>query len=153
MRGFVLVVLTVITGQSSDQTECALTALPPDDARKAGCGACHGGHGSHPVGVDYGSAAARGDGRFRLLADVVERGVYLVDGRVECVTCHDPSSRWKYHIAIPPGEMARAAVDLAQPSTYEDLSDWRKGKLPPPLPAGTAVTPTPLCMACHAIGE
>jgi hypothetical protein len=119
-------------------------------AKVEDCLACHGGttiraHSSHPVDVDYATAASRPGASLRPLAEALRRGVLLADGKVHCFSCHDPRSPWQSHIAIPPGSMARSAVVPGVDSTYGD-------DRPSPLP-GTDVSPTPLCRACHTYGD
>ncbi len=126
-------------------TGCALTTLPADSALTADCMACHAsGHAgsmSHPVGMDYRQAEASSGGRLRPATDVRQRGVFLPDGKVACVTCHDPRSPWGDHIALPPGATPRLAVRLRDPETYDPNAVAQPG---------APVTPTPLCVACHA---
>jgi hypothetical protein len=110
------------------------------------CMNCHGLHQTHPVDIDYAQSAQRRPEFFRAPAEVVRRGVFLPDGQVKCITCHDPRSQWKYRLALPPGAAARLAVDVGNPATYERS---RNTALPAPRP-GSAVTPTPLCLSCHA---
>ncbi|BDG05269.1 hypothetical protein [Anaeromyxobacter oryzae] len=145
------------------QGRCALTAQAPAHgadaartaARTADCIACHArdahaAGGSHPVGIPYEAAAAPAGatarrGMLRAAAEVVSRGVFLPEGRIECVTCHDPRSPWKNHLAIPPGAVARPAVDPRRLETYTRPSSTFAATA-----AGAEVTPTPLCLACHA---
>ncbi|ABS25240.1 hypothetical protein [Anaeromyxobacter sp. Fw109-5] len=135
-------------GPSGDAGGCALSTLAADAALVADCVSCHGaghaGTSSHPVGADYGAAAARG-GSLRPAVEVVRRGVFLPDGRVQCVTCHDPRSPWADHLALPPGATPKRAVNPADRATFE--AEGEPQAAPPP---GTRVTPKPLCLACHA---
>lgn len=110
------------------------------------CMSCHGLHQTHPIDIDYVQSSQRRPDSFRTLDEVVRRGVYLPDGQVKCTTCHDPRSPWKYRLAVPPGTVARPAVNIANPSTFERTRKAAQA----PLPPGSAVTPTPLCLACHA---
>jgi hypothetical protein len=115
------------------------------------CLACHPFHRSHPADIDYDAFATRPSSGLRPAAEVVKRGVFLEGGRVTCFSCHDPRSRWAAHVALPPGSAVRPAVDPRDPSTYErevpKVIDGRG------LPEGTPVSPTPLCRACHTIGD
>ena len=111
------------------------------------CLACHEGrtlsvHASHPVDVDYATAVSRPRASLRPLAEALRRGVLLADGKVHCYTCHDPRSPWSSHIALPPGAAARSAVVPGVESTYG-------ADRPAPKP-GDEVSPTPLCLVCHA---
>ena len=108
---------------------------------------CHEFTRTHPVQVDYAAAAARAPDLYRPLDEAIRRGVFLPDGQIKCLTCHDPGSRWKYKIALPPGAAA-PAVDPRKPQTYE-----RPPALAAPLPPGSAVSPTPLCQSCHTFGD
>lgn len=111
------------------------------------CLACHEGttihaNASHPVDVDYAAALSRPRSSLRPLEQVVRRGVLLADGKVHCFTCHDPRSSWKFHVAIPPGAGTRSAVMPGVPFTYD--------RDPAPPAPGSEVSPTPLCLCCHA---
>lgn len=114
------------------------------------CLGCHDGapirmHASHPVDVEYAYAASRQGAELRPPEEALRRGVLLADGKIHCLTCHDPRSPWKSHVALPPGSTARTAVVPGQPAT------WAPDR-PPPTP-GAAVSPTPLCLACHSYGD
>ena len=118
------------------------------------CLACHEqsrpmiqAHRSHPVDVDYAQAAVRPGGSLRALADVQRRGVAVPDGKVGCRSCHSAESPWKNHLAIPSGAVVRPAVNPRDPRTYGEETHRRAGEAPPP---STAVSPKPLCEACHA---
>lgn len=145
----------------------AQTAAPPADplaswnvnhrgidatATMQDCLACHESMGihrdtSHPVDVDYAEAQGRSRGSLRPLADAVRRGVFLSDGRIHCLTCHDPRSPWAKHLALPPGARAQRAVRPGVESTYtEDAA-------PASPPAGSDVSPKPLCLLCHTYGD
>jgi hypothetical protein len=115
------------------------------------CMSCHGMSQTHPVDLDYAAAAARRPGFYRSREEVVRRGVLLPGGQIKCVTCHDPQSPWKDKIALPPGAAAMPAVDLARPETYERPRSRTAADAH--LPAGSAVTPTPLCQSCHTYGD
>jgi hypothetical protein len=128
------------------------------------CVACHAGHTgsrSHPVDVDLDAARFRsrggGGSTLRPAAEVVKAGVFLNEGKVSCLTCHDANSPWKYRLAIPPQAKLRDAVHPGDPSTYGDGpartsvtrgldASTARGV----LPAGTEVSPTPLCRTCHS---
>jgi hypothetical protein len=129
---------------------CALRTPGSDAMAAQGCLECHSGargpriRRTHPVG-----AYRRGPG-LRAPEEVVRRGVLLPGGAVECVTCHDRRSPWKDHVALPPGAAAVAAVDARDPASYQGRPGWREASAhgigPPP---GAAVSPAPLCAACH----
>jgi hypothetical protein len=139
---------------------CALTSGHSDLASSASCLECHGGAGatpgsSHPVNVDYAAVQARRPGALRLLDAVVARGVFLPNGVLQCTTCHDARSPWKDHIALPPGQTPRPAVNPRKPETYLNRPNWRLAATSSgaSLPPGSAVTPAPLCAACHTVGD
>lgn len=144
-----------------DPARCALLAARSDLSSSDACLECHGSAGSrlpgssHPVNVDYRAAQARSAGALRPLEAVVARGVFLPEGVVQCTTCHDTRSPWADHIALPAGAVARAAVDPRKPETYVARANWRIApaahELPPPK--GTAVSPAPLCAACHTLAD
>jgi hypothetical protein len=145
---------------ASQPVTCALDTNGSDSASTQECLRCHssvdGGpiHGNHPVDLDY--AAAEGEagrsGTLRPVGEVVRRGVLLPDGKLQCVTCHDARSPWAAKIALPPGSVAVPALNPRNPSTYEDRDRLRTtGPVAQPPPPGTAVSSTPLCIACHAL--
>jgi hypothetical protein len=114
------------------------------------CMECHPFHRSHPVDLDYEAARLRPGSGLRPAQDVVARGVFLPDNQVRCASCHEARSRWAAHLAIPPGAKVRPSVRTDRPDTYE-----RPVPLTPPeaLPRGTSVSPKPLCVACHTVGD
>ena len=130
---------------------CGLFAPEPHRIAASACVACHAGHDAHPLDVDLDARAARPGANLRAAAEVVRRGVYLDGGRVTCLSCHDARSRWAARLALPPGTRVRAAVDPRKPETYlaraPETIDGRH------LPEGAAVSPTPLCRACHTHGD
>lgn len=78
------------------------------------CMSCHDGSvvaaggsrrpGEHPVGLHYASAWAR---RPFALRGAPAAALVLVEGRVECTTCHDGLSRERFRTALP---MARSGL-------------------------------------------
>jgi uncharacterized heparinase superfamily protein len=100
--------------------------------------------------MDYGqSRQVNGRSRrdLRPLSDLARHGIRLVEGKVTCVTCHDGRSRVAGHLALPPGSVARpTASPLVRAGIEERGPELRVED----LPQGSAVSPTPLCMACHA---
>jgi hypothetical protein len=143
---------------------CILVAGSGNGSTTRDCTACHvglEGRHSHPVDVDHESArfrSMRGSGpSLRPAAEVVKRGVFLADGKITCLTCHDGSSPWKAKLALPPDALLREPVkpgnpqtydpDQMRPSTMKGLTAATGKQL---LPAGTEVSPTPLCKACHS---
>lgn len=132
--------------------QCLLRDPASDALPASACLACHPARGhQHPVDVDY----ARVGGRrgYRPAEEVVRRGVLLPGGRIQCVTCHDPTSPWQNHIALPPGATPTPAVDPRDPSTYAGGRSWRTAAPEAAPPPGAAVTASPLCAVCHAFGS
>jgi hypothetical protein len=139
--------------------------LIPDDPRASGCGilrpgsdsapsgeclACHGrlSHGGHPYDLDAARWGGRtGPGALRPMQEALRRGVFLPDGQIRCVTCHDGTSPWRYWIRLPVGSPVRPAVDPKQPATYENVNVTAQR----PLRRGDDVGRKPLCLACHAL--
>jgi hypothetical protein len=88
------------------------------------------------------------------MAEVIARGVFLPEGKLECLTCHDPGSPWRYHLALPPGTRAAPAVNPRDRSTYVDGPARAARERSIEVPAAgerPAVSPKPLCLACHAV--
>lgn len=132
---------------AADKCDLFRTTVP--DSRTSACVRCHDGAMAavgfnHPVDVDYADAVARLPRmRLRSAGEVVARGVFLPDGEIRCVTCHDGRSREPYAIAVPvsPGaESAPASSDGYAPSETGAPRDPSKG-----------ITDynTALCLACH----
>lgn len=139
---------------------CALFGASSDTLDTQACLECHAGagggplHGSHPTDLDYDAVEGQSgrSGTLRAIDEVVRRGVLLPDGKLHCVTCHDARSPWAGKIALPPGSAAVPVVNPRDPSTYEGRESWRtpdpRAPVPPP---GSAVSASPLCIACHAL--
>ena len=130
----------------AQSSPCALHGPDAVSLKADACLACHGKGGSatqirfaHPVDVDYAAVRGARPSDLRPLAEVTRRGVVLSAGQVRCATCHDGRSPWAHYLALPPGAPARAPIDPAHP-------DAEPGQ---PAP-GAAVSPKPLCLACHA---
>jgi hypothetical protein len=100
--------------------------------------------------VDYATATIRRQGRLRAAAEVIARGVFLPEGRLQCVSCHDAASPWAAKLALPPGAAAVAAVRRGEPATAEARQGWRSATATTVAP-GSSVSPAPLCAACHAV--
>lgn len=143
---------------------CALVGGAGAGVPTSGCVACHAGHDgsrSHPVDVDLETARGRlSPGRapwLRSAAAVVAAGVFLPEGKVTCLSCHDGNSPWKHRLAIPPDAKLLDAVHPGDATTYGDgpsrttvTRGLAAGVAAGLLPAGTEVSPTPLCRTCHA---
>jgi cytochrome c2 len=111
------------------------------------CLACHAAHGGHPVDLEYAVRAAYRARDLRSAREVVARGVFLPDGYLRCQTCHDARSPWKHRLALPPGAPVRPGVNPRIRASYTGQASGV------PVAPGEAVTPTPLCRACHTIGD
>jgi hypothetical protein len=132
----------------SAASRCLLFGASPEHASTAECQTCHRTAGKvHPVDVVYAQAASAASSGLRPAAEVVKRGVFLPDGKITCLTCHDAHSPWKDHITLPPGAAARQGVVPGQPDTYEEPATGR------PAVRGGAVALKPLCTACHTVGD
>ena len=139
------------------QGACTLAPGSSNSATTQDCTACHVGfqrRHSHPVDVFQDSARSRS---LRPAADVVKRGVFLSDGKVTCLSCHDGNSPWKAKLALPPDAGLQERVNPGRPETYVSgqmrpsaLTGLTATTGKQRLPAGTEVSPTPLCKACHA---
>jgi hypothetical protein len=131
-----------------DAGGCRLLLPGSDGATSHECLACHGslGHGAHPYDLDYRRwGGTSGSTSLRPATEVVRRGLWLPDGQIRCVTCHDGRSPWESHIRLPAGSRPTHAVDRGRPQTYENPE-----ALPPPR-AGERVGTKPLCLGCHAL--
>jgi hypothetical protein len=147
-----------------ERSLCHLGRQMADGATSSECVLCHVGgrgpqlHTSHPIDVDHelvrtGNRAA--SSTLRPAAEVVRRGVFLPDGKVTCLTCHDARSPWRYRLALPPDGLVRDPVVPGNPRTYDPELRARQQPLTVAaamkvLPVGTEVSPTPLCKACHS---
>ncbi len=140
-------------------SQCALYAAGAAQAPASSCASCHRGtygvNHTHPVDVDYEGARYRARTTLRPAQEVVKRGVFLPGGMVQCGTCHDSRSPWKFHLALPPGAPARMSMAYTGSGASERSSATGAGNSTVPgsaavtPPAGSAVSPTPLCLACH----
>jgi hypothetical protein len=139
---------------------CLLVQPGKEGAPAETCIACHGEKTrTHPVDIAY--PVAQAGSSLRDQQEVVKRGVFLPDGTIRCATCHDARSPWRGHLAIPAGAEVHAAVNPRDPSSYRSReAPPRAGG--PSLPrsmnaagarSGAAVTTTPLCQACHTMGD
>jgi hypothetical protein len=145
----------------SRTASCLLFQPGKEGAPAEACIACHGEQSrTHPVDIAY-PAARPGSSSLREQQEVVKRGVFLPDGTIRCATCHDARSPWRSHLAIPAGAEVHAAVNPRDPASYRSSeAPLRAGGLSMPRPtnaagarSGAAVTSTPLCQACHTIGD
>ena len=148
-----------------ERSLCHLGRQMADSASSSECVLCHAGgsrgpqlHTSHPFDVDHdiartGNRAASSS--LRPAADVVRRGVFLPDGKVTCLSCHDGRSPWRYRLALPPDALVRDPVVPGNARTYDPELRARQQPLTVAaamkvLPVGTEVSPTPLCKVCHS---
>jgi hypothetical protein len=79
---------------------CRLMEGRSESLSSTTCRACHPWDICHPVDVNYESALATG--RFDLygIETAIERGAFLPEGQVRCVSCHDRDSSAPAHLAI-----------------------------------------------------
>jgi hypothetical protein len=140
----------------TSEAPCTLAPGAGNSATTADCTSCHATYqGTHSHPVDVYQDAVRSSS-LRSAAEVVKRGVFLADGKITCLSCHDGNSTWKYKIALPPDSKLLAPVKPGDPRTY-DPALMRPSPLTgltattgrTILPAGTEVSPTPLCKVCH----
>lgn len=54
---------------------------------------------NHPIGIDYEEAASRHPGQYRSI-DSLDPRVTLVDGKLGCITCHEPLNPKKSHMSM-----------------------------------------------------
>ncbi len=135
------------TAAAASPAGCILVRGAGNTATTADCTACHATYQSahsHPVDVYQDAGRSRS---LRPAAEVVRRGVFLADGKVTCLSCHDGNSTWKYKLALPPDAPARPRVKSGDPTTYEPGLVVRTAATT--MPSGSDVSPTPLCKACH----
>lgn len=152
--------------QSEPGEGCPLGQRGAEPASTSDCLRCHQGgpsgpqlHTTHPVDVDLEVARFRSVGSMiplRPAAEVIRQGLFLPEGKVSCLTCHDGRSPWRYYLVVPPDAEVRAPVKPEDPETYDPvrLSASRALRLSAAdaqrvLPAGTEVSSTPLCKVCH----
>lgn len=117
------------------------------------CLGCHEGtslraHTSHPVDADYASAAGLSGSSLREPAEAQKRGARLPGGKLHCLSCHDPGSPWRSHVALPSGASVRAA--LAGAMAADDEAAAAEARAPA---AGESVNTMPLCRTCHTYGD
>jgi hypothetical protein len=132
------------------EPQCELRRLGSAAVDSTRCTACHGGKSgvspgcNHPVGMTYQRAKGYSNGRLRSEGEVERRGVSLLDGRMECTSCHDGSSKWADHVVQLPGAPAEAASLPPAPGRAFQ-------RRPGAARAGGAIDTTPLCSACHNV--
>jgi len=139
----------VLTPGTGEAPTCLLFGRDAARVESRQCMECHG-TATHPVDLDYAAAQQQQPSSLRPVAEAIQRGVFLPDGQLRCVTCHDARSPWMYRVALPAGAEARPAVDPRAPATYRTSGPGAAHIQPLP---GAAVTPTPLCKSCHSIGD
>ncbi len=151
---------SVVSASPASLAATATCLLAPGSGNAAttrDCTACHASYqGSHSHPVDVYQDAVRSSS-LRPAAEVIRRGVFLADGKVSCLSCHDGNSTWKFKLALPPDAKLREPVKPGDATTYDPdkMAPSRMAGLTATtgrqvLPAGTEVSPTPLCKACHA---
>ncbi len=110
----VLALLVLATSARATAQLCALAGAARERTASVSCLSCHDGtvgasigvgHGYHPVGTDY--FRARYGRPAAVLRPDLPPALVLVDGKVECTTCHDGASRERSLTALP---MSRSAL-------------------------------------------
>ncbi|HEX9306891.1 MAG TPA: cytochrome c3 family protein [Anaeromyxobacter sp.] len=99
-------------GRASGGEPCTLSRVERAKTTSSACLACHdggvapavgfemragGGGFGHPVSVDYGRAASEHPTQYAP-AGALPREIPLVNGRIECTTCHDGASATAKHV-------------------------------------------------------
>ncbi len=150
-----VVVVLIALGEGRDVSRADDEHLRDTSTPTATCLSCHPYSVSHPVDVDYEQAVNRRRGDLREASEVLRRGVFLPAGHLTCHTCHDVNSPWKFRLAIPPGSKVHGAVVPGDRTTYEASRPAARSmtveEAKATLPSGYALSPTPLCLACHAM--
>jgi hypothetical protein len=134
-----------------DPGACSLKQPGSQTAPSTACAGCHGKSDAginHPVDVDYEASERKSRNQLRPPAEVVRRGLLLPEGRIQCVTCHDANSPWKYHLVVPPGAPVTPASNPADRSSYERQTT---AGVPAILAPGSDVGRKPLCVSCHSL--
>jgi hypothetical protein len=129
----------------------ANTALPSST-----CLECHHLDRCHSFDMDYQLAVGARRHDLRGADEVVARGLFLPNGKVTCHTCHDANSPWACKIVIPPGSKVSRGLPSKE-STADDSArapdrEMTVEEAKSVLPAGTFLSPKPLCMTCHVRG-
>ncbi|BDG09261.1 hypothetical protein [Anaeromyxobacter paludicola] len=132
---------------AAEPARCSLLVAGREAAAADDCLVCHELHRTHPVDFPYPYPAFSRSPSLRTPDEAVRRGVFLPDGMIRCGTCHDGASPYRYRLAIPPGAQVAPAVKVG-PVTA--ASSRRATRATAPAPASGDVTPTPLCLSCHA---
>jgi hypothetical protein len=122
------------------------------------CLGCHEGthiavHSSHTFDADYASAAGLPGSSLRAPAEAQQRGARLPGGKLHCLSCHDPGSPWKSHVALPAGARVRAALVLGPDDGSGEASEQAQAKAQAAPASGSAVNTMPLCQTCHTYGD
>ena len=152
--GFIALALALLGSGGPGRAAETGCALAESSAAPSTCLGCHPHRSCHPVDLDYGPLAGRSLGALRSEAEVVRRGVLLPGGRVTCHSCHDAGSPWAHKLAFPPGSTVTGAVVPRDSSTYGPrrlpVAPMTVEEARARFPAGRALSPRPLCLACHA---
>jgi hypothetical protein len=136
---------------SSEAGGCLLSQSGSQTSASAACIGCHGKSDrgiNHPVDVDYETSQRKPAAQLRPVAEVVRRGLLIPEGKIQCVTCHDGNSPWKYHLVVPPGAPIAPATNVADRRTYEPSG---APGTPAVLAPGADVARKPLCTSCHSL--
>jgi hypothetical protein len=97
---------------------CRLLEVGSENLPSATCRACHPWQGCHPVDVEYEAVAGRDGFDLRRVDVAIQRGAFLPEGQVRCVSCHDRNSSEPSRLAIR--REPRAGPATAAPPVYRD---------------------------------
>jgi predicted CXXCH cytochrome family protein len=99
--------LAAAGARATGESPCGLDEAVRSLTSSRSCITCHDGtaaspislgRNSHPVGIDYATAANGSPGRYASISQLPP-AVVLVGGKVECTSCHDGASRRRFKLA------------------------------------------------------
>jgi hypothetical protein len=108
---------------------CRLQEAGSENLPSTTCRECHPWDRCHPVDVEYAAAVAKDAFDLRRADVAVQRGAFLPEGQVRCVSCHDRDSAEPFRLAI--------------------RREPRTGAAPDATPARHDPELKPLCAQCH----
>jgi len=101
--------LSLIAASIGVETPCELSTVNRAVTSSSQCVSCHDGSAathvtwgadrrSHPIGMRYADVWVQSRAG---LNGIIPRALVLVEGRVECTTCHDGASLEPHRVAVP----------------------------------------------------